>query len=340
MLPRSVLQTVQAELLNWQGLGMSVLEAGHRTPAFREVLEEAEHRLRCLLGIDSDYRVLFLGGAARTLFGMIPMNFLKPGEKAGYCVTGLWSQLAYEEAARWQPCGVMRFESIDQSSTLTDLSYLYYTPNETVEGIATPKPVVAKGVALIADMTSCLLTQPITVSDYDLIFAGAQKNIANAGMTVVIVRDKWVKTVEQTRLPAMFDFRTHIEHRSLYATPPTFNCYLALHMFRWMQSCGGVNGLYQNNLEKARRLYAYIDASSFYVCRTQLLQRSLINVCFSLPDAAYESAFIEQALLRGLVALQGHRTQGGLRASLYNAMPLEGVDALITFMQDFRSLFE
>ena len=345
MLPESLLKEAQKDILNWQQTGMSILEIGHRTAHFRDLLSQAETNLRSLINIPSNYHVLFLAGSARMLFSMIPMNFLAKGETADYLVTGIWSLMALEEARKLKQgrCVVSGensgFTTVPPQSSWKcnpEAAYFYYTPNETVNGIYYPKPVISDQIPLVADMTSCLLAEPICVEDYDLIFAGAQKNIANAGLTLVIIRDEFVKTIQHTNLPTMFDFRTHIEHHSLYATPPTFNCYLAAKMFDWIRQQGGVDALYAINQQKAAALYQCIDESSFYTCSIEKPYRSLFNVCFKVPDASLETLFVEEAEKRKLYALQGHRVVGGLRASLYNAMPMKGVLSLIDFMQDFE----
>jgi phosphoserine aminotransferase len=344
MLPVEILEEAQAELLNWQGMGLSILELGHRTEAFIALLDDTEQLLRSLLAIPAHYEVLFLGGSARIQFGMIPLNFLHPGETAGYLVTGLWSALAFEEAKRLMSAYCIasgeadKFQSVPpvQDWVIQDnATYLYFTPNETVHGVRTEFPAVFQGLSCIADMTSCLLTEPITITDYQLIFAGAQKNIANAGLTLVIVNKDWLARIDNTQLPLMLDYRTHVKHRSLYATPPTFNCYLAHKMFQWVQRQGGIASMYHNNVLKAGKLYDYLDASSFYDASVEKSARSLVNVCFRTRDATQEARFLQEAQQNGLFALAGHRAAGGLRASLYNAMPMQGVDALIDFMQNF-----
>jgi len=333
MLPLEVLQEAQAEFLDWQGRGLSILEVGHRTQEFMALLSSAEHNLRRLLSISDDYHVLFLGGAARLQFSMIPMNFIKPGQTAAYTVTGVWSEMAFEEAKRVKSAYAMP-KSADREFQ-DNTAYWYYTPNETVNGIYTPKPENPAKMPLVADMTSCLLAEPIQVADYGLIFAGAQKNIANAGLTIVIVRKDWVDTIDDEHLATMLDYRTHSKHASLYATPPTFNCYLALKMFQWVEKKGGVDTLYKVNLKKAARLYDYIDASPYYHCPVVPDERSFLNLCFTTKDQTKDNLFCEQAEQHGLLSLRGHRIVGGLRASLYNAMPMEGVLALISFMDDF-----
>ncbi|MBA2652094.1 MAG: 3-phosphoserine/phosphohydroxythreonine transaminase [Tatlockia sp.] len=344
MLPESILRDVQDELLDWQHLGMSVLEIGHRTPAFTDLMAETEASLRELLAIPNNYQILFLSGAARNQFAMIPMNFLSKGEQAGYLVTGLWSYLAYQESHKIKQAYCVTngehtgFTNIPDSSewlVKDNTKYFYYTPNETVNGVRFAKPPQVSGAPIIADMTSCLLSEPINVKDFGLIFAGAQKNIANAGLTLVIVSGELLSTISNDKIPTMFDYRTFSTTKSTYATLPTFNCYLANKMFEWIKQQGGVENLYKINCHKAALVYDCIDSSNFYHCRVAQAARSLVNICFTLDDPMLENAFLEGAKARGLLALKGHRTVGGLRASMYNAMPMEGVESLVKFMKDF-----
>ncbi len=343
-LPEPVLQTAQAELLNWQGLGMSILEIGHRTPEFQQLMQDAEADLRELLAIPENYHVLFLGGASRTQFAMVPMNFISPGQQAGYLVSGVWSAMAYDEAYKLKSAyciasavnnGFTQMPAPASWEIRDNTAYVYYTPNETINGVrfATIPNIV--DIPLIADMTSCILCEPIDITKFGLIFAGAQKNIAPAGLTIVIIRAELLETLSELAIPTMMDYRTHVTHKSLYATPPVFNCYMAGLMFKWIKAQGGVRALYQINQEKAAKLYHYIDSSTAYQCAITPNSRSLMNVCFSLTKPELEDEFLRKASLRGLYALKGHRIVGGLRASLYNAMPMAGVDALIAFMQDF-----
>ncbi len=344
MLPESILREVQEELLDWQSIGMSIMEIGHRSPAFNALMEQAESDFRSLLKIPDSYHVLFLSGAARSQFAMIPLNLLGQGEHAGYLVTGLWSYLAYQEAYRLKQAycvangEISGFTDIPATSEWQfkdETKYLYFTPNETVNGVRFAKIPKVTGIPFVADMTSCLLSEPINVEDYGLIFAGAQKNIANAGLVIVIVSNELLATIKNDDIPTMLDYRTHSSTKSTYATLPTFNCYLAAKMFQWIKDQGGVEALYKINCKKAALIYKCIDDSEFYHCRVAKEARSLVNVCFTLDDPMLEEAFIDGAKARGLLALKGHRTVGGLRASMYNAMPIEGVERLVEFMNDF-----
>ena len=343
-LPESILIEAQAELLNWQGHGMSILEIGHRTSEFEALMHEATADLRHLLAIPDEYEVLFLGGAARTQFAMIPMNLMTDEQTAGYLVSGIWSALAFDEACKLKSAYCLSSAeegAFRHAPDITDLSirdqtaYIYYTPNETINGVRYPSLPKTGSIPLIADMTSCLLSEPINVSDYGLIFAGAQKNIAPAGLTVVIIRKSLMAAIKQSKIPTMLDYRTHSQNHSLYATPPTFNCYLAAKMFKWVKAQGGVESLHQINRKKAEKLYDYIDSSAVFRCPVEETSRSWMNVCFFMDKPEREEEFLAHAARAGLYGLKGHRLVGGLRASLYNAMPISGVDALIAFMQDF-----
>lgn len=344
MLPESLLKEAQEELLDWQGLGVSILELGHRTPEFIELLDQLEQSLRAILTIPKHYHVLFLGGPARMQFAAIPMNFLSPQEQAGYLVTGIWSKMALQEAQILKKAYCVasgeatHFRSIPECKTWDiqkKSKYIYYTPNETVNGVRFPDIPKITDLPLVADMTSCLLSEPIDIQQYGLIFAGAQKNIANTGLTLVIVREDLLEEVPNPPIPTMLHYPTQVKNRSLYATAPVFNCYLAKKMLDWVKAQGGIEALFRQNCLKAAKLYQYLDASDFYLTQVAKEARSIMNLCFSIKNPLLEEQFIALAKEQGLYALKGHRLVGGLRASLYNAMPMSGVDALIDFMVQF-----
>lgn len=342
------MQAVHEEWFDWQNQGMSVVEIGHRTPAFMDMLRNAEQSLRDLLAIPESYHVLFMGGAARTHFALVPLNLLSKQQQGGYLVSGIWSQMAFEEAQRIKSAyciasasaeGFIRAPNPLQWQLQDNTAYVYYASNETVNGIRFPDiPKFGQNLPLIADMTSSLLSEPLPICDYGLIFAGSQKNIAPAGMTVVIVRADLLAHLPELPIPTMMDYRVHAANHSLYATPPAFNCYMAYKMFQWLQAEGGVSVMHQRSLQKSAKLYDYIDESSFYQCKIEQSSRSLMNVCFFLPTSELDAAFLTQAQQAGLYALKGHKLVGGIRASLYNAMPMEGVDALLNFMADFAKV--
>jgi phosphoserine aminotransferase len=344
MLPDEILLQAQQDLMNWKNTGLSILEIGHRSSDFMDMLAETESLIREILNIPHEYAVLFLGGSARLQFGAIPENFLLKDKKAAFMVTGTWSQLAFEESKKLYPeqsyC-IANSESQgfcdipEQFAEIQDQTqYLYFCPNETIHGVRFTPPDEYKHLPWIADMTSCLFSEPIEIRRYGLIFAGAQKNIANAGMTLVIVRKDWLEQSPQSIVPTMMDLRTHAVHHSLYATPPTFNCYMAYLMMKWIIKQGGVKTLAQINQTKAEMLYDFIDHSLDYHARVAPRARSLMNVCFSTGDKKRDADLLMNANLSCLYGLKGHRVLGGLRASLYNAMPLQGVEALLDFLKN------
>lgn len=344
-LPKDIVLEVQQELLDWQGLGLSILEIGHRTPEFMALMASMEADLRSLLTISDDYQVLFFSAPARAHFSMIPFNILESNQQAAYAVSGIWSAMAFEEAARLGPayCAARAPEPFRKTpdklldwDLKKDTAYVYYTPNETVNGVQFSYTPDVGTIPLVADMTSCLLSEPINVSDFGLIFAGAQKNIAPAGLSIVIIRNSLLDRKPVSPLATMLDYRVAAKHHSLYATPPVFNCYVAAKMFSWIKRQGGVSALHAINCQKAAKLYAYIDSSAHFNCPIEPSSRSIMNVCFSLNNALLNDTFVEKAREAGLYALKGHRLVGGLRASLYNAMPMAGVDALLAFMQQFE----
>lgn len=343
-LPLEILLEAKEEFLNWHAKGMSIMEIGHRTSDFVELLDETRSLLREILNIPKNYHILFLGEAARSQFAMIPMNLLAHNQRAGYLVSGIWSALALAECQKIKQAYCV---GTSEPSKFVDVPkqiewrleentrYVYYTTNETVNGVRFPTVPDFGSIPLVADMTSSILGEPININDFGVIFAGAQKNIAPAGLTVIIIREDLVTADVDYTIPTMFDYKTHVKNDSLYATPPTFNCYMANKMFKWIKRQGGVEKLYEINIEKASRLYKYIDDSDFYYCNVAKTSRSFMNVCFNIKREELIPEFLMRSTERGLLALKGHRAVGGLRASLYNAMPLSGVDALINFMQEF-----
>lgn len=345
MLPEEVLLKAQSELLDWHGSGMSIMELSHRGSEFKQVAEQAEADLRDLMSIPANYKVLFLGGGATTQFAMVPLNLFGPNSKvADYVDTGVWSKKAIAEASRYGMVNIAartkHHEEIayippqNEWTLQDDAVYLHYTPNETIDGIEfnwVPKTKAP----LVADMTSMLLSRPINVNDYGIIYAGAQKNISNAGLTVVIIRDDLIKEALPAT-PTLYSYKTQTENHSLYNTPPTFSWYLAGLVFAWLKEQGGVGAIYEVNKRKAKKLYAVIDAhKDFYHCRIDPACRSMMNVMFYLHDESLTPAFLAGAEQLGLTNLRGHRVSGGVRASIYNAMPEVGVDILANYMVTF-----
>ncbi|TVQ86982.1 MAG: 3-phosphoserine/phosphohydroxythreonine transaminase [Chromatiaceae bacterium] len=344
MLPEPVLRRAQEELMDWHGSGMCVAEMSHRGKEFMAIAAQAEADLRELLAIPSNYRVLFLQGGASSQFAMVPMNLMRDIGRADYLNTGSWSKKAIAEGHRY---GAVHIAASTQSERFTrapaqhelDLSttaaYVHYTPNETIEGVEFPYVPETVAAPLVADMSSTLLSRPIAVSRYGLIYAGAQKNIGPAGLTIVIVREDLIG-VTMVGTPTMFDYRVHAESGSMYNTPPTYAWYLAGLVFQWLKDLGGLAAMAEINRRKAERLYAAIDNSDFYANPVEPSSRSWMNVPFTLADPSRDEAFLAGAREQGLLTLKGHRSVGGMRASIYNAMPESGVAALVEYMAEFE----
>jgi phosphoserine aminotransferase len=344
MLPEAVLRQAQEEMLDWRGSGMCVAEMSHRGKEFMSIAEEAEADLRELLGIPEDYKVLFLQGGASSQFAMVPMNLLRGGKQADYVNTGSWSKKAIAEAKRYCEVNVAastetnRFTTAppqEQLDLRADAAYLHYTPNETIEGVEFPYVPEAGDLPLVADMSSTILSRPIDVSRFGLIYAGAQKNVGPAGLTVVIVRGDLIGQ-PLAGTPTMLDYRIHAENGSMYNTPPTYAWYLAGLVFKWLKDLGGLDAMAVINERKAEVLYAAIDGSDFYRNPVDPACRSWMNVPFTLANPELDAGFLAEAKKNGLLTLKGHRSVGGMRASIYNAMPEEGVEALIAFMNEFE----
>jgi len=343
-LPDEVLQQAQQELLDWHGKGISIMEMSHRSQEFVSVAEAAEHDLRDLMGIGTNYKVLFLQGGATSQFSMIPMNLLRGKSTADYINTGIWSKKAIAEASRYcdvnlagnsESNGFTSVPSQDQLLLNPKAAYLHYTPNETIGGLEYDYIPQSGDVPLVADLSSAILSRPLDIDRFGLIYAGAQKNIGPAGLTVVIVREDLLGNV-LAGTPTMFDYQVHANADSMNNTPPTFSWYLAGLVFKWLKAQGGVEAMAQINQRKAEKLYTAIDESDFYANPMAKANRSWMNVPFTLADAALDSLFLEQAEAAGLLNLKGHRSVGGMRASIYNAVPEAAVDALIDFMHQFE----
>ena len=342
-LPEAVLQRAREEMLDYRGTGMSVMEMSHRDDVIVAMAEQAEKDLRDLMGISDDYAVLFLQGGASAQFAMVPMNLLGEAGRADYVNTGQWSTKAIKEARRFGEINVAA-SSEDRNFTYAparsdwrlsdDAAYVHYCPNETIGGLEFDfVPEVDK--PLVADMSSTILSRPLDVSRFGLIYAGAQKNIGPAGITVVIVRKDLLGRAGAS-VPAMMNYQTHAENGSMYNTPPTFAWYLAGLVFQWLKEQGGVEAIGEINRRKADKLYGFIDGSGFYSNPVAPTQRSWMNVPFILADSGLDKAFLAEADAAGLRNLKGHRSVGGMRASIYNAVPETAVDALIDFMADFE----
>ncbi len=342
VLPEEVLQTAQAEMIDWHGSGMSVMEMSHRGKEFMGIAEEAETDLRELLAIPANYKVLFLQGGASAQFSMVPMNLLRGRKSADYLNTGEWSKKAISEAKKFCTVNVAA-SSEDRNFTYApkelkldrDAAYVHYTPNETIGGVEFNWIPDTGDVPLVADMSSNILSRRIDVSRFGLIYAGAQKNIGPAGLTIVIVREDLIGN-PVAGIPAMLDYKIHADNDSMYNTPPTYAIYIAGLVFKWLKQTGGLEAMEKRNIEKANLLYDYLDKSGFFVSPVALENRSRMNVPFTLKDPSRDEEFLKGAKARNMVQLKGHRSVGGMRASIYNAMPLEGVKALVEYMREFE----
>jgi phosphoserine aminotransferase len=344
-LPEPVLKQAQQDIWNIAGSGIGVLEHSHRGKVFDKVADEAEQACRDLAGIPDNYRVLFLQGGASLQFAMVPMNLLPKGATADYLVTGVWSQKAVKEAkmlGRIHEAGSSADQNFSYIPPGTAIryserpAYVHLTTNNTIYGTQWPsEPGVPDGVPLVADTSSDMFSRPIDVSKYGLMYAGAQKNLGPSGVVLVIIRDDLVEAGPKD-LPIMLQYRTHVAEKSMYNTPNTFGIYLMGQVFKWIREIGGLRAMAEVNAEKAKILYDYLDQTDFFRGTARPDSRSLMNVCFRGPTEDLEAKFVGEAAKRGLDGLKGHRSAGGMRASIYNAFPRTGVQALVNFMKEFE----
>jgi phosphoserine aminotransferase len=344
MLPEKVLQIAQKEMLDYIGSGMSVMELSHRSAIFTDIIQSAEGLLRDLMEIPENYKVLFLQGGASTQFAMVPLNLFRNTRKADYVLTGAWAKKAATEAARFGEVSIVassednNFASIpplDPDSFSQDADYFHVTTNNTIYGTRFTLIPDTNSVPLVADMSSNILSERYDVTQFGLIYAGAQKNIAPAGLTIVIVRDDLIGHALDIT-PTMLNYKTHAEKDSLFNTPPCYCIYIAKLTFEWIQDKGGVQVIEEINREKARSLYDFLDNSKMFSSTVKPEHRSIMNITFTLPSEELTKKCIEEAYNLGLVTLKGHRSVGGMRASIYNAMPLEGVKTLVDFLKTFE----
>jgi phosphoserine aminotransferase len=342
-IPEVVLKEAQAEMLEWKGSGMSVMEMSHRSSDYIDIANRARQDLIDLLNIPSDYQVLFLQGGATLQFSMLPMNFGFKGI-ADYVLSGSWSKKAINEASKITNINIVassessNFDHVPNEETWKcseNSAYLHYVANETIQGNALHAPPSLKA-SLIADMSSVILSEPIDVSRFSMIYAGAQKNIGPAGLTICIIKNDFLKEAS-TDLPGMLQYAKHADAESMFNTPPTFAWYLSGKVFTWLKGQGGLESMGEINKLKAQRLYDFIDESDFYSNPVFVENRSIMNIPFLLADPELDAEFLHDAGNAGLLNLKGHRSVGGMRASIYNAVPIEAVDALINFMGDFQS---
>jgi phosphoserine aminotransferase len=343
-LPEEVLKKAQAEFLTYGKSGMNVMEMSHRSKDYMEIIAQAEADFRSLLGIPGNYKVLFLQGGASTQFAMVPMNLANKG-KAHFVNTGAWAKKAISEAKKYLTTNVAAssedknftcIPSLDSSMFSTDADYVHITSNETISGARFREIPETNGLPLVSDMSSCILSEVIDVSKFGLIYAGAQKNIGPAGVTIVIIREDLIRDDLPAFVPTMLKYKTHTEEGSLYNTPPTYAIYLSGLVFKWLLELGGVPAIQKINEEKAAKLYDFLDNSKLFHATVQKEFRSIMNVPFVTGSEELDDAFIKGAKAKALTNLKGHRSVGGMRASIYNAMPRAGVDALVDYMKSFE----
>jgi len=346
MLPKPVMAKAQEEFIHWNNTGSSVMELSHRSDVYMAMAAKAEADLRDLMAIPNNYKVLFCHGGGRGQFSAVPLNLLPPGKSADYIVNGSWSKAAAIEAKNFGEINVIniREEHSDGEISLvpseqwplnSDAAYVHYCPNETVDGIEINDVPNTNGIPLVADMSSTILSHEIDVTKFGVIYAGAQKNIGPSGLTIVIVREDLLGNAQKAT-PCIMNYETSANNDSMYNTPPTYAWYLAGLVFQWLKALGGVKAVAKINQAKAELLYQVIDSSDFYLNTVEHQYRSKMNIPFWLKDESLNDKFLAEAEQKGLMALQGHRIVGGMRASIYNAMPIEGVQALVDFMREFE----
>ncbi len=345
MLPEEVLREAAEEMLDYKGTGMSVMEMSHRSKAFEDIITAAEQDLRDLLNIPENYKVMFLQGGASMQFAMLPMNLMKNGV-ADYIVTGQWAKKAYSEAQKYGKANKIAssedqtFSYIPDCSDLPvseDADYVYICENNTIYGTKFKTLPNTKGKPLVADVSSCFLSEPMDVEKYGVIYGGVQKNIGPAGVVIVIMREDLIPDSVDAKVPTMLQYKTHADAKSLYNTPPAYGIYICGKVFQWLKNMGGLSVMKQRNEEKAALLYDFLDSSQLFQGTVVKKDRSLMNVPFVTGDADLDAKFVKEAAAAGLVNLKGHRTVGGMRASIYNAMPIEGVKKLVEFMKSFEA---
>ena len=344
MLPLPVLTRAAEEMTDYAGSGQSVMEMSHRSGLFEEIIYGCEEKLRRLMGIPSGYKVLFLQGGASSQFAMVPLNLLTGSGRADYVITGQWAEKAYKEASRYGKCAAVASSAdrtfaviprLDPSRFDRGADYFYICSNNTIYGTRYTELPETGRVPLVADMSSCILSEPVDVSRYGLIFAGAQKNMGPAGLTVVIIREDLIgRAMDIT--PTMFNYQVHAEHRSLYNTPPCYSIYICERVLEWLESLGGLEAMAEINRRKAGILYDFLDSSALFRGTAEKECRSLMNVPFVTGSPELDREFLREAEAEGFLNLKGHRSVGGMRASIYNAMPEEGVKRLVEFMKEFE----
>ena len=344
VLPEEVLTEAAAEMLDYKGTGMSVMEMSHRSKAYQAIIDEAEKDLRELMNIPDHYKVLFLQGGAHQQFAMVPMNLMK-NKVADYIITGQWAKKAYKEAQLFGKANAIAssedgmFSYIPDCSDLpvsSDADYVYICENNTIYGTKFHTLPDTKGKVLVSDVSSCFLSEPVDVSKYGILYGGVQKNIGPAGVVIVIIREDLISDTCLPGTPTMLKYKTHADNGSMYNTPPAYGIYICGKVFKWLQAKGGLDAMKAYNEKKAAVLYDFLDQSKLFKGTVRKEDRSLMNVPFVTGDPELDAKFVREAEAAGLVNLKGHRTVGGMRASIYNAMPMEGVEALVAFMKEFE----
>ena len=344
VLPESVLQEAAAEMLDYRGTGMSVMEMSHRSKAYQTIIDEAEADLRTLMGIPDNYKVLFMQGGASQQFAMIPMNLMK-NKVADYIITGQWAKKAYQEAQMYGQANAVASSADKTFSYIPDCSdlpisenadYVYICENNTIYGTKYWQLPNTKGKDLVADISSCFLSEPVDVTKYGMLYGGAQKNVGPAGVVIAIIREDLIREDVLPGTPTMLKYKTHADAGSMYNTPPTYGIYICGKVFKWLLRNGGLEAMRDYNVKKAGILYDYLDSSRLFHNQVVKADRSLMNVTFVTGDPDLDARFVTEAAAAGFVNLKGHRSVGGMRASIYNAMPMEGVEKLTRFMEEFE----
>ena len=344
VLPEEVLQEAAAEMLDYQGTGMSVMEMSHRSGAYQAIIDAAEQDLRDLMGVPDNYKVLFMQGGASQQFAMVPMNLMQ-NRVADYIITGMWAKKACAEAAKFGTANAIASSADKTFSYIPDCSdlpisenadYVYICENNTIYGTKSKKLPNTKGKILVSDVSSCFLSEPVDVTKYGIIYGGVQKNIGPAGVVIVIIREDLIPETVEDYVPTMLRYDTHAKNGSMYNTPPAYGIYICGKVFKWLKKMGGLEAMKAHNEKKAKILYDFLDRSKLFKGTVVKEDRSLMNVPFVTGDADMDAKFIKEATAAGFVNLKGHRSVGGMRASIYNAMPIEGVEKLVAFMEDFE----
>ncbi len=345
MLPEEVLKIAADELLEYKSTGQSVMEMSHRSKEYEAIINETEALLREIMSVPDNYKVLFLQGGASSQFAMIPLNLMNKSKKADFIITGQWAKKAYQEASRFGECKALASSADKTFSYIPDLDAISFTPdadyvhicqNNTIYGTRFSKLPQTGETPLVSDMSSCILSEPVDVSSFGIIYAGAQKNMGPAGLTVVIVREDLIGNA-QAITPTMFDYKTHAENGSMYNTPPTYGIYILKLVLEWVKSKGGLSAMKELNEKKAAILYDFLDSSKMFKATVFGADRSLMNIPFVTGNDELDAKFVSEAKKAGFINLKGHRSVGGMRASIYNAMPVEGVEKLVEFMKAFEA---